>query len=377
MVITQGEWGGAQRFIHQLISGLDKNRFDIQLAIGNDHHEELASIVKDIAPVHILHQLRREPSITGDMASIKELQALITELRPDILFLNSSKAGFNGAIAAARATHRPKVVYRIGGWAFNDPWPLWKKIFYFGLEYISASWKDIIIVNSKHDYDQALSLGIAPRSKLVSIHNGIDIQHLHFLDKEEARKIISPKTFEGLWLGVIANFYPTKGLAYLIEALRILKAKNAPAHHLFLIGDGQERNKLGQMILEYGLQERITMLGKLSDAYRYLPAFDIGILPSVKEGFPWVLLEEMAAKLPIIATRVGAASEILEHDKDGIIVDKANAGELARAIELLLHDAEKRKTLGDQAFQRVQSEFTLQQMMSRYTHLLENLVKKN
>ena len=80
--------------------------------------------------------------------AVFELRRIFRELSPDIILLNSSKAGFNGSLAARWPTRLPgmRIIYRIGGWTFNDPWPAWKRYFYICLEKLSARWKDIIVV---------------------------------------------------------------------------------------------------------------------------------------------------------------------------------------------------------------------------------------
>ena len=276
---------------------------------------------------------------------------------------------------------RPKVIYRIGGWTFNDPWPAWKQSAYRWLEKLSAPWKDYIIVNNKHDYDQTIRFGIRPREKVVLIHNGIDPYKLDFLEKDEAKIKLYEKLpsnqkrgnffREGLIIGTIANFYPTKGLQYLIEAFSTLNAQHSTLNaSLVIIGDGPERKKIELRIKDAELQNSVFLTGRIPDAHRYLKVFDIFVLPSVKEGFPWALLEAMSAKLPVIATVVGANPEIIENDKNGLLVPPADSTAIAEALERLVKNESLRHEFGIQAHQTVLHRFSLNRMISQIEALL-------
>lgn len=383
-IITRSEFGGAQRFLSQLITHLEPGRFELAIACGQDGNEEIKAMFSENLSYISARHLRRNPNIFNDIFSIFELKKVIKKFRPDVLFLNSSKAGFNGSLAVKILPAdfpRPKVVYRIGGWTFNDPWPYWKRLTYRWLEKISASWKDYIIVNNKHDYNQAIKLGIKPRKELVLIHNGIDPYKLDFLEKNEAKiklyeKLPSSLKYanflhESLTIGTIANFYPTKGLQYLIKAFSLLNAKRSTLNaSLVIIGDGPERKNLELQIKDMGLQNKIFLAGRILNAYKYLKAFDIFVLPSVKEGFPWALLEAMSAKLPVVTTTIGANLEIIENNKNGLLVPPADPQTLAEAITKLITNGSLQRELAIQAHQTVLHKFALHKMIKQTKALL-------
>lgn len=386
-VITQSEMGGAQRFLFNLLTHLDKDRYEAMVAIGNTgplrHSSSEASngdlfrALKDIGiPTHRLSHLIRNPSIKQDLKAVFELRKLIKDYRADIVFLNSSKAGFIGS-AAARFPLKirgAKVIYRIGGWSFNDPNPHWKKWLWIILERLSARWKDIIIVNNKHDLEQAHTLKIRPREKIVIVYNGLDVYKMGLLPKEEARTQLSlhlnDKSISAAEriVGTIANFYPPKGLEYLIEAAEHFKNKDDVV--FVVIGDGQERTELENLIKQKGLQKKVLLVGQVPEAHKLLSAFDIFVLSSVKEGFPWVVIEAMAAKLPVVATRVGAVPEIIEDSKNGFVVEPARPEKIAEKVQDLLNDDRLRQELGIQAHQTVLFKFELDKMVEQIEELL-------
>ena len=112
------------------------------------------------------------------------------------------------------------------------------------------------------------------------------------------------------------------------------------------------------------------MIGALNDAFQYLKAFDVFVLPSVKEGFPWSLLEAMAAKLPIIATSVGAIPEVIESGKNGVLVEPKNSKAIAESITTVLSNDKLRQELGIQAHQTVLFKFSLEKMVREVEDLL-------
>lgn len=375
-IVTQSEMGGAQQFIVSLLGQLDKTRYDITVAAGappaGGAGGQLFNAVRryGFEPI-ILDALRRKESPLQDMASVFSIRNLIRKLKPDTVFLGSSKAGFVGSLGARLSGHDCNVIYRIGGWSFNDPIPAWKKAAWRGLERLSAGWKDYIVVNNKHDFDQAKQFGIVPRKELRLIHNGIDPYKLEFLPREEARTALLNRIGKNIdphrIVGTIANFYKTKGLVYLVDAAaRVID----PGTVFFMIGDGEERPALERMIDEHRLQDRVFLLGQIPDASRYCSAFDVFVLPSLKEGFPWALLEAMAAKLPVVATRVGSTPEMIDDSVNGYLVEPRRSDQIADKLSLIFSNELKAKELGIQAHQKVLFSFTLDAMVSAVEQIL-------
>jgi glycosyltransferase involved in cell wall biosynthesis len=345
-LITQSEFGGAQRFIYTLVANLDRSKYDIVVSAGLEGDDEnglLYLLKKQGIKTERLRYLRRSINPFFDFLGLLEIKKLLKKEKPDILFLCSTKAGFLGSLAA-RLNTKYKIqntIYRIGGWTFNDPWPKWKKDIYIFLEKISAKWKDYIVNNAKSDAEQAIKLGIKPKKEILVIHNGIDVDGLEFLSKEEARsKLINlmPNS-NGRIVGTIANDYPSKGLRCLREA-------------------GKQLHNV-----------KLVILSNLPEAFKYLKAFDIFVLPSVKEGFPWVVLEAMAANLPVVATEVGAMPEIIQNNENGILVEPRNPEAIAEAIKRLLNDDNLRNKIANNGRETVKEKFNLGKMLEQYENL--------
>ena len=109
------------------------------------------------------------------------------------------------------------------------------------------------------------------------------------------------------------------------------------------------------------MENKVLLAGRIPDAYKYLKAFDVFVLPSLKEGFPWIILEAMAAEIPIIATKVGALLEILEEE---FLVEPKNSQELAKKISWMLQHPTKAK---------LKQKFTSQTMLTETAEMLSKL----
>ncbi|MBI1888490.1 MAG: glycosyltransferase family 4 protein [Candidatus Spechtbacteria bacterium] len=362
-VITQSEIGGAQRYLLELAPYLASRGHQIAIAAGEGDGEmfaefELKIMNQESRSYHIPH-LTRNLNPLSDIRALFSVLKIIKKERPDVLFLQSTKAGFIGSLAAKLFMIHDsrfviRVVYRIGGWSFCDPRPWWMNQILFWMEKISACWKDVVIVNSEYDRQLALQKRIVSAERVVKIYNGIEPDRLKFLSKEQARNSILSKLFTTsppspllrkergekklLIIGAIANLYATKGIEYLIEAAKISSQLPIINYQLLfvVIGEGKELPKLESLIRKYNLEDTFFLAGRMSNASQYLKAFDVFVLPSVKEGFPWVLLEAMAAEIPIVATSVGAIPEIIEDGKDGFLVPPKNSQALAEKIALLV-----------------------------------------
>lgn len=375
-IITQSELGGAQRFLHTLVNHLDKTRYEMLIAAGpsefrDKNYELLDQLGQEGFKTVRLKYLQRKIKPLFDLKALFEIKKLITSFKPDTLFLLSSKAGFLGSLVSRFMLHAPrfKTIYRIGGWSFNDPGPRWKKFIWTFAEKLSSKWKDIIIVNNSYDFNQAKNLKITPKRQVKLIYNGVDVYKMDLCKREDARLKLfekASKQYRGVFnsdiiVGTVANFYLTKGLKYLVESAEHFQ--NDDRLIFVIIGEGSGSKELKDLIIQSGLDKKVLLLGQISNARQLIPAFDVFVLPSVKEGFPWAILEAMAAKLPIIATRVGAIPEIIEDGKNGMLIEPAHPEQIAKKLLELVNNGRLRQEMGIQAHQTVLFKFSLEKMV--------------
>jgi len=356
-IVTQSEFGGAQRYIFEVARNLDKERYEVLVAAGQGDGELFKKLQNINIETFHLKQMKRAPWPWQIFLSVKEIHSLLKKEKPDVLFLCSTTAGLLGSIS--RLFYKVKIIYRIGGWAFRDPRAFWKNWLVLMAEKMTAPLKDIIIVNSEIDRKLALKYKIAPSKKIIKIYNGIDINSLDFLSRQEARSRFNLEQSAKI-VGTVANFYKTKGLEYLIKAApKVFEAE--PQTIFVIVGDGRLRPKLEAQIRKLGLGKKILLKGKVPNAYKCLKAFDVFALPSLKEGFPWIILEAIAAEVPIVATKIGALPEIIEEE---FLVEARNSQVLAKKINWMLEHPIKSE---------LKQEFTSQKMTRETAEILAKL----
>lgn len=358
-IVTQAEWGGAQKYVFDLATNLTE-KFDITVAAGAEgaSRELLDKLVSAKIKNFTFKHLKRDINLWHDILAIFEIVKFLRQNNFDIIHLNSTKAGVLGAIAAQLNRIRPKIIYTAHGWAYLEPLPFYKHWLYLIMEKIVARLRDYTIVLSEKEKQIALQYGTAKLNAISVISNGIDLKNLHFFTKEEARQKLNLPADEFI-IGTIANLYKTKGLEYLIETVKQLANVQ-----IVIIGEGPERKNLEKKIKQNKLEEYVTLDGSLSLAYQYLPAFDIFVLPSIKEGLPYTLLEAMAAGLPIVATDVGTVPEITKNQKTGLIVPPADSQAITEAIAILIKNPEFAQQLGANA-KEVFKKFDLRTMIEK------------
>jgi glycosyltransferase involved in cell wall biosynthesis len=362
LVITKSNWGGAQRYVYDLATGLP-NTFQISVAFGTEGL--LAKKLRDAnIKTFYIEALQRDVSILNDVKSFFELLKLFRAEKPDIVHLNSSKAGVVGALAA-RCAHIKKIIFTAHGWAFYENRSLWWKVPVALSQYLTVLLSDkTICVSKKVATDAHWMFGVQNRFR--TIHNGV--RSIELLSREEARAKIAPRVNASFWIGTIAELHPRKQLETAIAAFGII-ADRYPQTILVIIGEGQEREKYERHIRTLGLTERVLLCGHIDNASSYLSAFDIFFSSSMAEGFAYAILEAGSAGLPIVATPVGGTPEIIIHGTTGLLVPPGNSATFANAFEQLLRDESLREKLGIAVRTRTDNEFSIEQMIQKTTEL--------
>lgn len=168
---------------------------------------------------------------------------------------------------------------------------------------------------------------------------------------------------DGYVVGAIGRLSPEKGFNYLIETIHKI---NDSSIKLVIIGDGPERENLERLIDKFGIKGRILLPGYMPEAFKYLPLFNVFVLPSITEGLPITLLEAMQAGIPIIATSVGGVPETLDDGEAGIIVEPGDSKPLEKAIRLLYKDKEHARRLAGKAKEIAKTRYSSREMALGY-----------
>jgi len=410
-IITKSVWGGAQKYVFDLATNLPKDQFEPIIA-GGGRGLMAQRLTGANLPYFEIKNFQRNVNFLKDIFSSVEVFFLLLKTRPDIVHVSSSKAGGAAGLACfvyklSTFHFQLSTVFTVHGWAFLEDRLRWQNILIKMISRLTCLFYDKIICVSENDYREAIKNKIAPARKMTVIHNGIKQEDYNFLEKERAREELAanyksqsdkfevlpppylagqagclqparPPRFAGdsgrgrsanlsdHLIGTIGEFTKNKGHINLIEAIHSLAARGYRLTTI-LIGWGEEKKNYESRIKNYEIGDKFFIIGKneLSDpnSANYLKALDIFVLPSVKEGLPYLLLEAGLAGLPVIASSVGGIPEIIDNGKEGILAPPKNPEALAEAIKKLMEDKNLREQFAANLRQKILSKFSLQKML--------------
>ena len=205
-VLTKEDVGGAQKYVQDLTENLDRAQFEPEIITGGRKG------IRFLSNTFLPHFL-----FINDLLAIIFACHIFIQRKPDIIHLNSSKAGVVGALAAGlynaffAGRKRTRVVFTAHGWVFNPTNNLNapRRFLYILLHRLAAKFQNAIINVSEFDRELAIRYRIAPKEKLFTIHNGINETSIRFLDRRTARRVLLPKSYsvslEEVWIGSIGR----------------------------------------------------------------------------------------------------------------------------------------------------------------------------
>jgi glycosyltransferase involved in cell wall biosynthesis len=216
--------------------------------------------------------------------------------------------------------------------------------------------------------------GIKP-DKLVTIHNGINVERFSIDLSPEAKRNLRQELgleSDSLIILTVARLHAQKGHTYLIEAIPHIVRAFPQARFLF-VGDGELKGKLTVQVEKAGLSDYVLFLGVRKDVPQLLAISDLFVLPSLWEGLPNAVLEAMAAGVPVIATNVEGAPELIVHEKTGLLVPPADPTALEQAIQRLLIDESSRTSMSKAARERVEYKFSQDANVTAFIDLYDQV----
>jgi len=359
--ITKSNWGGAQRYVYDLATHLKTDNEVIVISGVSGMLTD--SLNKQSIRTIIIPELARDVNFLKEIMVLFRLWSFLRKEHPDIFHVNSSKMGGLGAFSA-RCARIPSVIFTAHGWAHKEERKFLSRVSIFFMHFMTVLLSHKTIAVSKEVKNQMDYFLL--NKKLHIIHNGT-CPPLFKKSAEARAYMLNGKTLpdKTVWVGTIAELHKNKGLLYAVNALQKLPTYVS----FFIIGDGEDKEKLEQLAKENELSERIFFLGHVKDAASYLKAFDIFLVSSIKEGFPYALLEAGHAKLPVIATHVGGISEIINDLETGLLIQPRRSVEIESAIQFYLDNPHKMKEFSKNLYEKVIKEFSIEKMLKETENL--------
>jgi len=356
--ITDLDPGGAERALVQLVTRLDPSRW--------------RSAVFCLSPpgtlVEVLERAGVPVTCLGargirDLGVLFQLRRELKRFGPQIVQTFLFHANILGRLAAGWAG----VPYCISGIRVSEKrsrWPLY-------LDRVTNRFVETNVCVSRAVAEFSAIVGGLSRSKLVVIPNGVEVAT--FAEALPADRTALGIPADARIILAVGRLDPQKGLHLLVESARNLAPRYSDLHFL-LVGGGTLRRELVRQVTELHLESRVHFCGWRSDIPSVMKLGYGLALPSLWEGMPNVVLEAMAAGLPVVASAVEGVAELVIPNGTGFLVTPQSAEELTNALARLLDDPEEARRMGLAGQERVASQFSWDKMAAAYADLYERLM---
>jgi glycosyltransferase involved in cell wall biosynthesis len=352
VLITLAETGGAQAYVASLLPALAP-RFEVVVAAHGQGPLVDAAFAAGVRFVELRH-VRRAVRPGRDLLGLVELVALIRRERPDIVHVNSSKAGFLGRLAAVLG-RAPITVFTVHGWAFKAYTGLASAL-YRSADRLMARATTMTICVTETERAAGLAAHTCSPRRTVVIPNAVELDAAPRLRRgDDPPRIVT--------VGRLA--WPKDPLT-LVRALARLRGHPFSA---LIVGDGPQRPGVEAEIHDLGLESVAQLSGPRRDVPDLLARSDVFALASRSEGGPISILEAMAAGLPVVASDVGGVRELVADGATGLLVPAGDPDALAAALQRLLADPALRRRLGAAGRERVAERFTLSALRTAHLEL--------
>jgi len=356
-IVGQLGLGGAEQQLYHLLSGLDRSRFRlIVISLGARPDEYWAQPIKSLGiPLwHMARSLGRAGR-TIQVASLLHSENI--QIVHGWMFHTNPYAAVAGRLAG--------IPLRLGSMRENYEGVSGNKF----VRWMGYRGLDILITNSATAAAQVRALRLT-RALVHVVPNGVNIPPQ--VSQAECSQLKSELGFSDahLLIGSIGRMDRNKNHTMLLQAFAALTEK-WPALRLIIIGDGPLKSQLTAMAEQLEVAQKVCLPGSIPLATRYLQAMEVCCLTSYTEGMPNVIMEAAAAGVPVVSTTCGGSVELVECGVTGFLVSPNDASGLSRRLDLLLADAEQRRSISQVGREKMRREFSVEVMITRMTQVYE------
>lgn len=378
-IITKLELGGAQENTLFTLSHLDRKNFEPYLITGKEGLLVEEALQIDGVTTYLVPDLIREVRPLTDLKGFFSIFKLLKKIKSNslsseklIVHTHSSKAGIIGRWAA-RIVKADAIIHTYHGFGFNDYQPFLVKWFYIYLEKITASITSRFICVSQANQNKGIKLGLFKGDKSLLIRSGIDLERFSNPQKtrEQVRKELNIPLDTPL-VTMVACFKPQKAPLDFVKVAALIK-KELPLSQFLLVGDGILRKEIEELRGRLNLNNELHLPGWRRDIPEILNASDCLILTSLWEGLPRVFPQAMCLGLPIVATRVDGATDVIIDGENGFLLNPHDLQGMAEKTVYLLKNPAIAKNMGATGKERIR-EFDCWIMLRQQEELYNSLL---
>jgi glycosyltransferase involved in cell wall biosynthesis len=372
--VAEAVAGGSRKHVLDLLVGLDPDRFRQTVVYGKARDPGFGQTVAEVTAGRveaIPWDVLRSVSPVADLRSYRFLRRVLRSRRFDIVHCHCGKAGLLGRLAARDLDVAR--VYTPHCFPFCMTARASVRAFFRSVERFAGRYTDRLIAVAPSEAEIAVTAGIVPAGKVVTIENGVDPQIFAVaIDRERKRAELGLAAQAPVLLSVGA-LRPQKGQRLLVEAVPLLAARH-PHLQVLIAGEGRLRAMLEGLICRLNVGDRVHLLGAREDIAELLQVADCLVLPSVWEGGPYTLLEAMAAGTPVVGSRIPGVTDWVREGHTGRLAEPGNPASLADAIDQTLSRPEESRRMAAEAREMVLRRNTRERWLTDMAALYEELV---
>ncbi len=368
-------FGGAEKVVYQICTNIDKDQFHPICIVLADGFLRKKLIDAGIETHLIPMKNKLDFSVTKGIIKIAK------QNRRTVIHSHTSRTNLIGRIASKSA--KVKNLSTIHSPIEKDTnISLKLKPINALVEKLSRFMLDRYVTVSKNAYDQLVNSGL-DKNRITHIPNGVEINFSELSNEEKGALIDEFGVRDKIIVAMIAQLRPRKGCEYFIKAIPEILEKHQDTRFL-IIGNAEfveGRDYLGdlkKLAESLNVSDAVTFTGFREDVSKLMDIMDIIVLPSLfGEGLPLTLLEAIAHKKPIVATDTEGNNEVVVDGETGFLVPPKDSKALADKISQLIDNEDLRIKMGEMGRKRVESMFSLQEMIHRYEEVYRELVSNN
>ena len=365
--------------------------FETLLVVGEkEDHEKSAAFLTDQLDIEYktVKGMGRSINPGSDFFAYQRMKKLIRDFKPDIVHTHAAKPGAIGRLAAA-AMKVPAIVHTFHGHVFHSYFNSVKTNFFINTErYLARKSHAIVAISDQQKKELSIDFKIAPPDKFRVIPLGFDLDRFQTDQQQKRLKFRNEFALADheIAIGIIGRLVPVKNHYLFLKGIaHVLQASNKKIK-AFIIGDGETRadleNVAGQAGIKFSTEKDaahphpLVFTSWRSDVDVINAGLDLVALTSFNEGTPVSLIEAQAANKPIVSTRVGGISDIVQEGETALLSDINDTAVFCDNLLKLVEDDELRHRMGSNSSQYVLERFSYQRLTQDMAQLYWELLSK-
>ncbi|MDD4616798.1 MAG: glycosyltransferase [Alphaproteobacteria bacterium] len=315
---------------------------DVTLIYGPDNLAfALYAHLKNTLRFILAPSLRRQINPVHDFIGLMGLIALLRELKPDVVHTHTSKAGILGRLAA-KCAGVPHVVHSVHIVSFINA-PAYARVIYLAAERFASFFTDLFLHVSYGTLCAYADAKIGVKKPHRVVYSGMDLNKFTAAYAPKSwRELLNvpPEAQKPRVILMLAALEPRKQPLRFIDGFACSTKPGDPIR-LLIAGEGPLKSKIDQKVKELGLDDRVVQLGYSAEPERLIALADVGVLASVREGLPRVVVQYLAGRCPAIVSDIDGIDEIVANGINGLVIPSLDAADVAKAAVGILRDPER------------------------------------